>query len=171
MYPEAGGSSSFARHAFNELASFFAAWAQMLNYVITVAISAFFVPHYLSVFWAPLRHGPGRHDRRHGPGRAAGGVEHQGDQESSRLNLVLAIGDLCTQVVLVGIGVALVLSPDILVNNVHLGDGADLGDFALGIAGGDDRLHRDRDDLEHGRGGTRRPPDDSERRSASWSSR
>src|SRR3977135_4681439 len=47
MYPEAGGSSSFARHAFNEFWSFFAAWGQMLNYVITVAISAFFVPHYL----------------------------------------------------------------------------------------------------------------------------
>src|SRR5919202_976974 len=49
-YPEAGGSSSFARHAFNELVSFGAAWAQMLNYVITIAISAFFVPHYLSIF-------------------------------------------------------------------------------------------------------------------------
>src|SRR5438105_2409464 len=43
MYPEAGGSSSFARHAFNELISFIAAWGQMLNYIITVAISAFFV--------------------------------------------------------------------------------------------------------------------------------
>src|SRR3954466_15080035 len=47
MYPEAGGSSSFARRAFNEFWSFFAAWGQMLNYVVTVAISAFFVPHYL----------------------------------------------------------------------------------------------------------------------------
>ena len=47
MYPEAGGSSSFARRAFNEFWSFFAAWAQMLNYVITIAISAFFVPHYI----------------------------------------------------------------------------------------------------------------------------
>src|SRR3977135_3501341 len=47
MYPEAGGSSSFARHAFNEFWSFFAAWGQMLNYVITVAISAFFVPPIL----------------------------------------------------------------------------------------------------------------------------
>src|SRR5215212_9455287 len=37
MYPEAGGSSSFARRAFNEFWSFFAAWGQMLNYVITVA--------------------------------------------------------------------------------------------------------------------------------------
>ena len=33
MYPEAGGSSSFARRAFNEFWSFFAAWAQMLNYI------------------------------------------------------------------------------------------------------------------------------------------
>jgi len=45
MFPEAGGSSSFARHAFNEFWSFFAAWGQMLNYTITIAISAFFVPH------------------------------------------------------------------------------------------------------------------------------
>src|ERR671916_3302606 len=58
MYPEAGGSSSFARHAFNELVSFLAAWGQMLNYVITVAISAFFVPHYLAVFWEPLGDSP-----------------------------------------------------------------------------------------------------------------
>ena len=34
MYPEAGGSSSFARRAFNEFWSFFAAWAQMLTYVV-----------------------------------------------------------------------------------------------------------------------------------------
>src|SRR5260221_12096042 len=59
MHPEAGGSASFARHAFNELVSFFAAWGQMLNYIITVAISAYFVPHYLAVFWSPLGHGPG----------------------------------------------------------------------------------------------------------------
>src|ERR1044071_2637079 len=60
MFPEAGGSSSFARRAFNEFWSFFAAWGQMLNYVVTVATSAFFVPHYLgSIFWEPLRHSPG----------------------------------------------------------------------------------------------------------------
>ena len=60
MYPEAGGSSSFARHAFNEFWSFFAAWAQMLNYTMTIAISAFFVPHYIGgLFWEPLRSSPG----------------------------------------------------------------------------------------------------------------
>src|SRR4051794_2793046 len=136
MYPEAGGSSSFARHAFNELASFVAAWAQMLNYVITVAISAFFVPHYLSVFWPALGHGPG--DVIAGIVLVAflAALNIKGTEESSKLNLALAIGDLFTQIVLVGIGIALVLSPDILVNNVHLGVAPTWGDFALGIAVG-----------------------------------
>ena len=44
MYPEAGGSSSFARRAFNEFWSFFAAWAQMLTYVATIAISRLLRP-------------------------------------------------------------------------------------------------------------------------------
>src|SRR5437764_10238987 len=59
MYPEAGGSSSFARHAFNELVSFFAGWALTLDYIITVAISAFFLPPYLGAFWPALNHPPG----------------------------------------------------------------------------------------------------------------
>src|SRR5256885_5974298 len=59
MFPEAGGSSSFARHAFNEIASFFAGWALTLDYIITIAISAFFVPHYLAAFWPALGHNPG----------------------------------------------------------------------------------------------------------------
>src|SRR2546426_10471775 len=59
MYPEAGGSSSFARHAFNEFASFIAGWALTLDYIITIAISAFFVPHYAGAFFPALRHNPG----------------------------------------------------------------------------------------------------------------
>ena len=136
MYPEAGGSASFARHAFNELVSFFAAWGQMLNYIITVAISAFFVPHYLAVFWSPLGHSPGD---------ILGGIvviaflaalNVKGTQESTRLNLILAIADLCTQIVLVGIGLVLVFNPNILVDNVHLGVAPSWGDFLLGIAVG-----------------------------------
>jgi len=136
MFPEAGGSSSFARHAFNELVSFIAAWGQMLNYVITVAISAYFVPHYLAVFWEPLGHGPG--DIVAGclviVGLAV--LNIRGSQESAKLNLILAVADLATQVVLVGIGVVLVLSPEVLVDNVHLGVAPTWSDFALGIAVG-----------------------------------
>ena len=64
MFPEAGGSSSFARHAFNEVVSFFAGWALTLDYIITIAISAFFVPHYLGAFFPALQPQPGRHHRR-----------------------------------------------------------------------------------------------------------
>src|SRR2546429_8050109 len=59
MFPEAGGSSSFARHAFNELASFFAGWAPTLDYIITGAISAVVGPHYLRAFLPALHHQPG----------------------------------------------------------------------------------------------------------------
>jgi APA family basic amino acid/polyamine antiporter len=136
MYPEAGGSSSFARHAFNELVSFVAAWGQMLNYVITVAISAYFVPHYLAVFWEPLGHGPGDIVAGAVLIVALAALNIRGSQESARLNLVLAVADLATQVVLVGIGVFLVLSPETLVDNVELGVAPTWSDFALGIAVG-----------------------------------
>jgi APA family basic amino acid/polyamine antiporter len=134
MYPEAGGSSSFARHAFNEVVSFFAAWGQVLNYVITVAISAFFVPHYLSVVWEPLERAPA--DIIGGVVLIAAliAINVIGSKESARLNLVLALADLATQVVLVTIGIALVLDPEILVENINWGVAPTWGNFALGIA-------------------------------------
>ncbi|MFL5868475.1 MAG: APC family permease, partial [Thermoleophilaceae bacterium] len=115
MYPEAGGSSSFARRAFNEFWSFFAAWGQMLNYIITVAISAFFVPHYLGVFWAPLGKSPADIVAGIGVVGLLVALNVVGVKESARLNVFLAIADFCTQVVLVIVGAVLVLSPHTLV--------------------------------------------------------
>jgi len=136
MYPEAGGSSSFARHAFNETVSFIAAWGQMLNYTITVAISAYFVPHYLAVFWPALGNAPG--DIIGGAVLIAllAWLNIRGGQESAKLNTILAVADLATQIILVGIGLFLVLDPDILVSNVQLGVAPTWSDFALGIAVG-----------------------------------
>jgi basic amino acid/polyamine antiporter, APA family len=123
MYPEAGGSSSFARHAFNELVSFFAGWALSLDYILTIAISAFFVPHYLSTF-------PGLGELNHNPGDIFGGLivvvalaalNIRGLGESAKLNFILAIVDLSTQVLLVAIGAILVLDPSLLIHQVHLG--------------------------------------------------
>ena len=108
----------------------------MLNYVITVAISAFFVPHYLGVFWAPLGHGPGDVIGGVVLVAAAGGAEHQGHPGVVAAQPVLAIGDLAPRSSWSGIGMVLVFSPDILVNNVHLGVAPTWGDFALGIAVG-----------------------------------
>jgi APA family basic amino acid/polyamine antiporter len=133
LFPEAGGSSSFARHAFNELVSFGAAWAQMLNYVITVAISAFFVPHYLSIFWGPLRTNPWD---------VIGGVivvillvgiNIVGIREAANLNVFLAVIDFATQLLLVILGFVLIFSPHILKANVHWGVAPTWSNFALAI--------------------------------------
>jgi APA family basic amino acid/polyamine antiporter len=134
MYPEAGGSSSFARRAFNEFWSFFAAWAQMLTYVATIAISAFFVPHYLGgLFWDALRHSPG--DIIFGCGVIAllAGINIFGAKESTSVNILLAVIDFATQLLLVVIGVFLVFSPQTLVDNVHLGVAPTWSDFILAI--------------------------------------
>ncbi len=121
MFPEAGGSSSFARHAFNELVSFFAGWALSLDYILTIAISAFFVPHYLGAFWKPLTHPPGD---------VIGGLivilllawlNIRGIGESAKLNFFLAVADLVTQCVIIAIGAVLVLNPSLLVSQVQLG--------------------------------------------------
>src|SRR5215213_8957360 len=134
MFPEAGGSSSFARRAFNEFVSFFAAWAQMLNYVITVAISAFFVPHYLGgLFWEPLRSAPG--DVIFGVCVivALSLVNVVGIKESAGLNIVLAVVDFLTQLLMVIVGAVLVFSPQTIVDNIQLGVAPTWRDFLLAI--------------------------------------
>src|SRR5580693_1136414 len=56
LHPERGGATVFARYAFNELVSFVAGWAILLDYVILIAITAFAATQYLRVFWSPLGH-------------------------------------------------------------------------------------------------------------------
>ena len=105
MYPEAGGSSSFARHAFNEFWSFFAAWGQMLNYMLTIAISAFFVPHYIGgLFWPALEHPPGDVIAGIVVIVVLAAINIRGVEESIGVNLVLAVIDFCTQVLIVLVG-------------------------------------------------------------------
>src|SRR4051794_35742860 len=136
MFPEAGGPSSFARHAFNELASFFAGWALTLDYIITVAISAFFVPHYLGAFWPALNHNPGD---------IIGGIaviallprlNIRGLGGAAKLHLVLALVDLATQILLVVAGAFLVLNPSLLIDQIHLGTAPSYSEliFALSVA-------------------------------------
>ena len=132
-YPEAGGSSSFARHAFNELASFGAAWAQMLVYVATVAISAFFVPHYLSVFWEPLRENPWDIVVGAIVVVLLVGINIVGVKEATSLNVLLAVVDFATQALLVGIGFFLVFDVDTLTSNVELGVAPTWDQFFIAI--------------------------------------
>jgi len=132
-YPEAGGSSSFARHAFNELVSFGAAWAQMLNYVITVAISVIFVPHYLSIFWEPLKTTPWDVIVGIVFTWVLVGLNIVGIKEAASLNVFLAVIDFATQLLLVLLGFFLIFSPHTLSSNIHFGVAPTWSSFALAI--------------------------------------
>ncbi|HEV7847475.1 MAG TPA: universal stress protein [Thermoleophilaceae bacterium] len=133
MYPEAGGSSSFARRAFNEFWSFFAAWGQMLTYIITIAISAFFVPHYLGVFWSPLGESPGDIFGGIVVVILLGALNVVGVKESAGVNIGFAVADFMTQVVLVVVGIVLVFDSDLLVRQIDLGTTPTVGDFLIAI--------------------------------------
>jgi APA family basic amino acid/polyamine antiporter len=137
MHPERGGSAVFARYAFNELVSFIAGWAIVLDYTILVAVAALSVPAYLSVFWGPLDHGA--------PLVAAAAAvialvafdNLRGVSARRMRRRIFATGiDLVLQAVVILIGLVLVFHPSHLTQAVHLGSApsvADLG-FALPVA-------------------------------------
>ncbi len=110
MTPTAGGAVSFARRAFNDLVSFIAGWALVLNNVVTTAISAVTAVFYLSYFWPVFKQSPAT--------AAMGGMvlvgllmllNIRGVKETARLNIFFAVIDLGTQLLLVMLGIQLVL--------------------------------------------------------------
>lgn len=132
--PEAGGSSSFARHAFNELAGFVAGWALMLDYIITIAISAFTVSGYLATFAPALKTYPFNF---------VGGavviiglmiINVIGVKETARLNITLAALDLLTQLLLVVVGAFLLFEPHVLISNVRWGVAPTWSQLIYGIS-------------------------------------
>src|SRR4051794_893428 len=57
LHQERAGSTVFARYAFDELWSFIAGWAVLLDFLILIAVTAFVATHYVAAFWAPLGSG------------------------------------------------------------------------------------------------------------------
>jgi len=139
--PHAGGSSSFARRAFNEPIGFLVGWVQLLNYTATVSISAYFAISYLGVFgkYIPLFHLLKTSDVWHvGATVALIGflivLNIVGIQESSALNLILALADLVTLFVLVVLGLLLLLNIRTVLNNIHLGVAPTWGNFLASVS-------------------------------------
>ncbi|HZQ48874.1 MAG TPA: APC family permease [Candidatus Dormibacteraeota bacterium] len=139
--PHAGGSSSFARRAFNEPLGFIVGWVQLLNYTATVSISAYFAISYLGVFskyfWLFDKMST------YGSWHVAGTVvligilivvNIIGIQESSVLNLVLALADLLTQLVLVILGLILLLNIQTVIQNIHWGVAPTWGNFLASVS-------------------------------------
>ena len=139
--PHAGGSSSFARRAFNQPIGFIVGWVQLLNYTATVSISAYFAISYLGFFekYSPLFGLLKNNNVWHvGATLVLIGllvmVNVIGIQESSALNLALAFTDLITQFVLVILGLILLLSIPTVISNIHLGIAPTWGNFLAGIS-------------------------------------
>jgi APA family basic amino acid/polyamine antiporter len=138
--PYAGGSSSFARRAFNETSGFIVGWIQLLNYTATVSISAYFAIGYLGIFgnYVSFLRVLTQPEWHAGAAVALTGVliivNVVGIQESSFINLGLAMLDLGTQVVLVVLGVWLLLNVQTVIHNVHWGVAPKWGSFLASIS-------------------------------------
>jgi len=134
MLPEAGGSASFARHGFNDLAGFAAGWALMLSYIVTISISAYTIPPYLGFFFEPFKVSPVL-----GTLTSMGIVGFLiiinivGIKETSFLNIGAAILDITTQVALVVIGFILLFNPPVLFHRI-IDNWPTTGNLVFGIA-------------------------------------
>ena len=137
MHPERSGSTVFARYAFNELVSFIAGWAILLDYIILIAVTAYSATQYARVFWGPLGH----KTEALALALAFIGVVVLSNirgfswRRARRIGL-LVVGDLALQAFVVVLGLALFFSPDTLLDPIHLGSSPTWSDlvFALTIA-------------------------------------
>jgi APA family basic amino acid/polyamine antiporter len=122
MFRERGGSSTFARHAFNELIAFIAGWAILIDYLIVVALAAISVPHYLEPISGSIEN-PGAEIAVAGAVIAAVcvlnvfNVTGRGRQRSLAL---LALADLGLQLAVIVVGLLVVMHPDRLTAHVEL---------------------------------------------------
>jgi APA family basic amino acid/polyamine antiporter len=121
--PETGGAATFVRRAFNDLAGFLTGWALFLDYLIVIALSALFLPHYLgaAMQWGSLEHNPW--DVVVGVIVVFGVAAIRLVRRSAfyRYGIYVAVLDLLTQVLLVVLGFAFLVSGDALTQGVSIG--------------------------------------------------
>ncbi len=137
LHPERSGSTVFARYAFNELVSFIAGWAILLDYIILIAVTAYSATQYLREFWSPL----GQHDEALALALAfialvvLVNIRGFGGRRARRIGM-LVIADLALQGFVVVLGLALFFNPHTLLSPIHLGRSPRWSDlvFALTIA-------------------------------------
>lgn len=137
MLPEAGGSASFARHGFNNLTGFIAGWALMLSYIVTMAISAYTIPPYLSYFWPVLKEPVASTILSMGIIFFLMVMNVIGIKESSRMNILFIVVDILTQLTMIVLGIFLILlpNPGILIEHMFgEGNWPSANNFIYGIA-------------------------------------
>ncbi len=120
MYRERGGSNTLARYAFNELVSFVAGWAILIDYVIVIALAAITVPHYLGPISSEFTDGSGEAIVAVAVVLAVAGINIIGYTGSRRQGLLVAMtaADLLLQVLLVVVGAIVVWDPSALTSSL-----------------------------------------------------
>src|SRR5438067_11070952 len=121
--PETGGAATFVRRAFNDLAGFLTGWALFLDYLIVIALSALFLPHYLAAAFESHGLGQKPWDVVVGAFAIAGVALFRLVRRARlyRFAIVAAVLDLCTQLLLVVLGFALLFSGHALTRGLSLG--------------------------------------------------
>jgi APA family basic amino acid/polyamine antiporter len=122
LHQEPGGSTVFARYAFNELVSFIAGWAILLDYVILIAVCSYSATQYLKVFWAPLG------NRTEALALALAiiafvvlsNIRGLSSRRALRIG-VLVVGALVLELFAIVLGLILYLNPHTITASIHLG--------------------------------------------------
>jgi APA family basic amino acid/polyamine antiporter len=133
--PEAGGAATFVRRAFNDLAGFATGWVLFLDYLIVIALSALFLPHYIAVgFDIPsLDHNPADVIFAVVTIVVVGAVRIVRRPSFYRIGIAVPVLDLVTQALLVALGFWFVFSWDALAGDVSLGSRPSWHDLAFAL--------------------------------------
>lgn len=133
VHPERGGSAVMARYAFNELVSFIAGWAILLDYLILIAISSISIGHYLAAFWPRL--GEQRLDLAIAVLVLSGVARYNymGFAPRGRRSILLAVVDLVVILLVVVLGAALAFDPAAITDTVELGSVPRWSDLLYGM--------------------------------------
>ena len=121
LHQERGGATVLARYGFNELWSFVAGWAILLDYLILIAITAFGTTDYAALFWGELAHGAPQLILASAVivYVAWVNIRGAGSRRWERAAFVV-FADLAVQLLIVILGLALVFEPDVLTNPAQL---------------------------------------------------
>jgi basic amino acid/polyamine antiporter, APA family len=121
--PETGGAATFVRRAYNDVFGFLTGWALFLDYLIVIALSTLFMPHYLGTALGidELRESPWDIVIAVAVILAIAAVRLTRRSQLHTAGLVVAGLDLATQLLLVFLGLALLVSPDALTQGTDLG--------------------------------------------------
>jgi basic amino acid/polyamine antiporter, APA family len=133
LHPERGGASTFARYAFNELWSFIAGWAIILDYLLVISMGSFAIAHYLSAFWNHADDSVTEHLIA-ALAIAWIALSNIRGLSADRYRFVLRLGliNLILAAVIVGIGVAQVFDIDKITDSIHFGKTPTWGHLQIG---------------------------------------